>query len=216
MSLRHAYGQDSSGNWVPLRAAATGGLVGAFGGGSGIPSGQPAVVVPWSYAAASGGITDTADVTLVAAPGAGRSNYLTSLQVCNTSATATEVVVKSGTSVLWRCKVGASMTRPAEIEFLRPLIGANNTALTAACITTATATYIDAQGYTDETIEQIQSDLTAAEELFDASGAAIYDELGYVITLPGPIQDSPLYIAPPYLLWSTDQLTWGSDLITWG
>lgn len=213
--MRHGYAQDATGNWVPLRVGATGSLVGS-GGDAGLPSGQPQTLIPWGYAAASGGMTDTSDITLVAAAGAGKSNYLTSLQLCNTSATATEVVIKSGSTVLWRCKVGASMTRPADVEFLRPLISANNTALTAACITTATVTYLDAQGYTDETIEQIQSDLTAAVELFDEAGAAIYDEFGYVITLPGPIQDSPLYVAPPQMLWGSDTLTWGADILTWG
>lgn len=195
MAHANAYGQDSAGNWVALDVNAVGEIVGLMAGG-GLPMGQPSILTPWSYSAASGGITNTSDVTLIAAAGAGRSNYLTSLQVCNTSATATEVVVKSGSTVLWRCKVGASMTRSVHIEFTRPLISANNTALTAACITTGTTTYVDAQGYTDETIEQIQSDLTAAVELFDAAGAAIYDQLGYVITLPGGIQDSPLYQAP--------------------
>ena len=225
MSKRHAYGIDASGNWVALRTDAVGDLSGIGGSGSGIPAGQPSILTPWLYGAASGGITDTSDVTLVAAPGAGRANYLTSLQICNTSVTATEVVIKSGTTVLWRCKVGVSMITPAHIEFLRPLIAANNTALTAACITTGTATYIDAQGYTDETIEQIQSDITAAEELFDAAGAAIYDEYGVVVTLPGPIQDSPLRITAPgplgsvpatVILWGTDELMWSTDYITWG
>lgn len=192
MAHANAYGQDSAGNWVALDVNAVGEIVGLMAGG-GLPMGQPSILTPWSYSAASGGITNTSDVTLIAAAGAGRSNYLTSLQVCNTSATATEVVVKSGSTVLWRCKVGASMTRSVHIEFTRPLISANNTALTAACITTGTATYLDAQGYTDETIEQITADITAAVELFDAAGDAIYDELGYVITLPGSIQDSPLY-----------------------
>lgn len=191
MAHANAYGQDSAGNWVALDVNAVGEIVGLMAGG-GLPMGQPSILTPWSYSAASGGITNTSDVTLIAAAGAGRSNYLTSLQVCNTSATATEVVVKSGSTVLWRCKVGASMTRSVHIEFTRPLISANNTALTAACITTGTATYLDAQGYTDETIEQITADITAAVELFDAAGDAIYDELGYVITLPGSIQDSPL------------------------
>lgn len=225
MSQRHAYAQDVSGNWIALRVNATGGLAGGSGGSSGLPSGQPANIVPWSYAAASGGVTDTSDVTLIAAAGAGKSNYLTSLQLLNSSATATEVVVKSGTTVLWRCKLGASMTRPAHVEFLRPLISANNTALTAACITTGTATYIDAQGYSDETIEGIEADLTAAEEVFDAAGNAIYDEYGVVVTLPGPIQDSPLRITAPgplgsvpatVILWGTDELMWSTDYITWG
>lgn len=181
--LFYAHGFDVSGNWVPLRVNATGGIVGLYD--DGIPDGQPSILTPWSYAAASGGIIDTGNVTIAAAPGYGRSNYLTSLQVCNTSATPTEVVVKSGSTVLWRCKVGASMTRPAHIEFHRPLISANNTALSVACITTGTVTYIDAQGYADETIEQIQADYTVDNELFDAFGVAITDASGVIITVTG-------------------------------
>lgn len=181
MAQAHLHGLDSTGNWVPLRVNATGGV--GDGGGDGIPSGQPTVIAPWSYAAASGGITDTSDVTLVAAAGAGKSNYMTSFQVCNTSGTATEVVIKSSSTVLWRCKVGASMIQPTSISFLRPLVSANNTALTVACITTATVTYINAQGYQDATIELLNAGLTAAEEIIDALGIVITDAAGVAITL---------------------------------
>ncbi len=183
MSQAHLYGQDSAGNWVPMRLNATGGVTGGDGGGSGLPAGQPQVLAPWSYAAASGGITDTSDVTLIAAAGAGKSNYLTSLQVCNTSGTATEVVVKSGATILWRCKVGASMIQPTSISFLRPLVSANNTALTAACITGSTATYINAQGYQDATVELLNAGLTSAEEIVDAAGIVITDASSVAITL---------------------------------
>lgn len=184
MTLAKAYGQDINGDWIPLGADEVGNLLVSMGVGfSSDPEGDPQIIVPWSYSAASGGITDTSEVTLIAAAGAGRSNYLTSMQVCNTSATATEVLIKSGWRVLWRCKVGASMTRAVDIEFQRPLISANNTSLSVVCLTTGTATYIDAQGYQDETIEQIQADITAAVELFDAAGDAIYDQSGVVITL---------------------------------
>lgn len=183
MANANLYGLSSSDEWVPIRVNATGAVVSSGGGASsGIPSGQPEALTPWSYAAASGGITDTADVTLIAAGGAGKSNYLTSLQVENVSATATEIVIKSGATVLWRGRVGASMTAPVGIDFLRPLISANNTALTAACITGATQTYINAQGYTDETVSQINADLTSAFELFDAAGDPITDAAGVQIT----------------------------------
>ena len=183
MSHAHLHGLDSSGNWVPLRVNATGGVAGGDGGGSGLPAGQPVVLAPWSYAAASGGITDTADNTLIAAAGVGKSNYLTSMQVCNTSGTATEVVVKSGATILWRCKLGASMIQPANISFLRPLVSANNTALTVACITTATVTYVNAQGYQDATVELLNAGLTSAEEIVDAAGIVITDASSVAITL---------------------------------
>ena len=63
-----------------------------------IPSGAS-----WNYAAASGGITDTADVTLAGAPSSGMRNYLCGLQIINKHASnGTEVVVKDGSTVLWR------------------------------------------------------------------------------------------------------------------
>jgi len=168
---------DPHGSWVPARSGETGQLLG-FGGGSGLPTSQPDQVLPWSYAAASGGITDTADVTLVAAAGVGKSNYLTGLQVQNTSGTATEVVIKTGSTVLWRCRVGASMINPVDITFTRPLISANNTSLTAACITNATVTYINAQGYQDGSLAALQASVTAEIELFDDAGAQIFDDAG--------------------------------------
>lgn len=180
------YGQDVNGSWVPLRVNEMGAISGA-GGSSSTSGGSQAVgtnevYAPWAYAAGSGGITNTTDVTLVAAGGAGKSNYVTGFQVMNTSATATEVVIKSSSTVLWRGVVGASMTQPVGLVFLPPLIGANNTALTAACITTATVTYVNAQGYTDWTLENINAGLTnetelftdAGEQIFDAAGAALY------------------------------------------
>ncbi len=183
MSIAHLHGLDDDGVWRPLKVGPTG-LVSSSGGGSGLPAGMQTSVQPWSYAAGSGGITNTTDVTLVAAPGAGKSNYLTSLQLMNSSATPTEVVVKSSSTVLWRVLVGASMTSPVAIEFARPLIGANNTALTAACITTGTVTYINAQGYTDLTLAGINAGLTSEIEIFDQAGEQIFDAAG-----------SPVYLA---------------------
>lgn len=176
MSKANLYGQDSAGNWVPLRVGATGLMVGQGGNSDGIPTGQPQTVSLWSYAGATGGITDTANVTLAAAPGVGKSNYLKSLQVINSSVTATEIVVKDGsTTVIWRSRVGASMTTPINITFDRPLYASNNTALTFACITTSTATIVSAQGYVDATIAQLNAAGTAAEEIFDQAGDQVFD-----------------------------------------
>lgn len=162
----HAYGQDPSGNWVPLRVDATGN---SGGGGGEIKSSQ------WAYAAASGGITNTSDVTLIAAAGTGKANYLTSMQIANTSATATEVVVKDGSTVIWRTKVGVSMIAPVDIKFDPPLASSENTALNAACITGSTATYINAQGYQDKTVARIAADLTLVDELYDDQNRELYD-----------------------------------------
>jgi hypothetical protein len=101
----------------------------------------------WQYAAASGGITNTTDVALVAAQGAGIKNYLTGLSVANANATASEIVIKDGAStVIWRMYLAANAPIQS-IRFSTPLQSTANTALNVACITTGTQTYISAQGY---------------------------------------------------------------------
>ena len=101
----------------------------------------------WQYAAASGGITDTANVVLQAAAGANIKNYLTGLSVANANATASEIVIKDGAStVIWRMYLAANAPIKS-IIFSTPLQSSANTALNVACITTGTQTYINAQGY---------------------------------------------------------------------
>ena len=101
----------------------------------------------WQYAAASGGITNTADNVLVAAAGADIKNYLTGLSVANANATASEIVIKNGAStVIWRMYLAANAPIQS-IKFVTPLQSSANTALNVACITTGTQTYINAQGY---------------------------------------------------------------------
>jgi len=100
----------------------------------------------WQYAASSGGITNTSDVVLQAAAGSGIKNYLTGLSVANASATASEVVVKDGSTVIWRTYLAANAPIQS-IKFVTPLQSTANTALNVACITTGTQTYINAQGY---------------------------------------------------------------------
>lgn len=104
---------------------------------------------PWYYAGATGGITDTTAVALVAAAGAGIRNFLTHLQYTNTAAVASEIVVKNGTTIIWRGYAPASMTVPVDIEFDPPLQSSANAALNVAMITTATATIVSAQGFQD-------------------------------------------------------------------
>lgn len=100
----------------------------------------------WQYAAASGGITNTTDVVLQGAAGSGVKNYLTGLDFANASATATEIVIKDGSTVIWRTNIPAN-TPLQNRPFPTPLQSTANTALNAACITTGTQTYINAQGY---------------------------------------------------------------------
>lgn len=102
----------------------------------------------WSYAAPAGGVTNTTDVAVAAAGGAGLRRYITSMQVKNTNATATEVVLKDGSTIIWRGHVSASMSSTEEIIFSNPLKTTANTALNFACITTGAQVYVNAQGYT--------------------------------------------------------------------
>lgn len=104
---------------------------------------------PWAYAGATGGITDTASHALAAAAGGAMRNYLCSLQFSNKSATASEIVVLDGATVIWRGYAPASQTLMNEATFDPPLQGSTNTAMNVAMITTATATIVSAQGFVD-------------------------------------------------------------------
>lgn len=101
----------------------------------------------WSYAAASGGITNTTDVVAKAAAAAGIRNYVTGVQVRNSSATATEFVIKDDATVIWRTQLPATMVGSQDVVFDPPLRGTAATAVNIACITTGTATYANLQGY---------------------------------------------------------------------
>jgi hypothetical protein len=101
----------------------------------------------WSYASAAGGVVNTTDVVLAAAAGAGLRRYICSMGLSNNSATATEVVLKDGATVIWRGHLPANAPN-FHIDFGTPLRTTANTALNFACITTAAAVYVNAQGYT--------------------------------------------------------------------
>lgn len=137
----------------------------------------------WTYAGAEGGITNTSDVTLKAAAGIGNGVYLTGLQIVNKGGTATEVVVKSGSTVLWRTYAAANGANPINVAFPDPLVADNNTALTAACITTSSATIISAQGYTDIAYPQLQALATTTDEIFADDGTLLLDDSGNTLTI---------------------------------
>ena len=107
----------------------------------------------WQYAAASGGIVDTADNVLKAAGAAGIKNYLTHIDIINTDATVgTEVVVKSAATVIWRTFIPASLAAvtqpvPVSFNFPTPLQSAAAEALNVAAITTSGQVYVNATGY---------------------------------------------------------------------
>lgn len=101
----------------------------------------------WSASAPSGGIVNTTDVVLKAAAGAGLRNYLTGMDIRNSHASvATEVVIKDGSTVIWRGHFPAN-SPTINVVFETPLKGTANTALNAACVTTGAAVYLNAQGF---------------------------------------------------------------------
>jgi hypothetical protein len=109
----------------------------------------------WSYASATGGITNTTTaVTLKTASGAGIRNYITALQISSDAlGVATEVVIRDGAAgtVLWRQKIGtAGLGGGLSIQLPSPIKSTANTLLEVATLT-ATVTggiFINAQGYT--------------------------------------------------------------------
>jgi hypothetical protein len=101
----------------------------------------------WFYVATAGGITNTTDVVMAAAAGAGLRRYICSMQLSNNSAVATEVVIKDGASIIWRGHLPANAPM-AEIQFENPIKTTANAALNFACITTGAAVYVNAQGFT--------------------------------------------------------------------
>jgi hypothetical protein len=106
----------------------------------------------WSYAAASGGIVNTTGVTIVAAAGSSVRNCVTSVDIENGHATvSTEVVLRDGASgtVLkrwWTQAAGGGIAKTLPV----PVCGSANTLLEVAAITTGSAIYVNAEGYTTQ------------------------------------------------------------------
>ncbi len=100
----------------------------------------------WAYASPSA-VTDTSDDQVIAAGAAGVRHYIAGIQVFNSHAsTGTEVVIKDGSTVLWR-----GWAQPTgggcSAKFDPPLRGTAATAVNVANITTSSSTYFNLQGY---------------------------------------------------------------------
>jgi len=95
----------------------------------------------WQFA----GLITTAAAT--AARAAGVRNYVTAVQYQNTSATASEIQIQDGATVIWRGQAAASMAQPAVVLLPTPLRGTAATALNVQLITTGTNTFVNLQGY---------------------------------------------------------------------
>lgn len=107
---------------------------------------RPYTIPESEFTYAGTAITNTTDVVLKVALLANR-NYLTGIQIQNSHATVgTEVVIKDGTTVIWRGYSPAN-SNIIDINFNIPLKTTANTALNFACITTGANVYVNAQGY---------------------------------------------------------------------
>ena len=101
----------------------------------------------WSFAGPIAGLTTAADTAAKAAAGASVRNYVTALQVQNTSATASELQIKDGAAtVLWRCLLPANSSF-LDITFPSPLKGTANTALNIQAVTAGSVVVANLQGY---------------------------------------------------------------------
>ena len=110
----------------------------------------------WNYAAAAGGIVNSAAaVTLKAAAGAGVRNYLKTLTVAHDAlGAATEMAIRDGAAgaVLWRGKLqtgAVDSAQSASIEFDPPLKGSANTLMEVVTLTAVTGgVFVNATGFT--------------------------------------------------------------------
>jgi hypothetical protein len=103
----------------------------------------------WSYAAASGGITDATAVTVKTAAGSGVRNCVTSIQVINGHASvSTETLILDGAAgtVIWRGFAQAAGGGVAA-ELPVPICGSANTLLEVDNGTTGAAVYYNLQGF---------------------------------------------------------------------
>lgn len=107
----------------------------------------------WTFAASSGGITNTTAVTVATTPSvATNRNYLSGLQIINVGGGAeTEVILRSGTTVLWRSAAPANNTSngsvPISYYFANPIRGNAGAEINVSAGTTGAKLYINAQGY---------------------------------------------------------------------
>lgn len=115
-----------------------------------IPLGSKGIKSDWQFACAAP-VTTTSDLTLKAADVSGLFNYITGFQIINASVTIpTEIVIKSGITVIWRgyVGVGAVLNSAVGTSFLTPLRALSSSdVLTFACISAASSVYVNAQGY---------------------------------------------------------------------
>jgi hypothetical protein len=144
-------GRAVSSNYVAVSTGDTADLVTTLTG-SLITKDYSIPEAQWSYAAASGGIDNTATaVTIKAAAAAGLRNYITSLQINhNTLGAATEFAIRDGAggTVLFRLGLNTTAMVPINITFPCPLFGTAATLLEVVTLTAVTGdVFVNVQGY---------------------------------------------------------------------
>jgi hypothetical protein len=107
---------------------------------------KPYSIPEADWQVAPSAVTVITDIVLKATGGASLRNYVTGIQMKNVGAVDTEVVIKDGSTVIWRGFLKANMITGDVINFTTPLRGTLNTAMNFACLTAANV-YISAQGY---------------------------------------------------------------------
>lgn len=103
--------------------------------------------IPESCWQGTGILTTTADLAIKTAAGANVRNYVTDISYQNTSATATGVVIKDGSTVIAQFHAPASMAVPAAINLNVPIRGTANTAINVAALVTAANVLVNLTGH---------------------------------------------------------------------
>lgn len=99
----------------------------------------------WTY---TGTLTTNVDTAMQTAAGAGIKRYVTAIQVQNTNAVATTLIIKDGATAKHTISLPASMTLPIDFVFPTPIQTTANAVLNVACGTTGANVLVNAQGYT--------------------------------------------------------------------
>lgn len=108
----------------------------------------------WSYAPPAGGYTNSTSNVEAKAAVSGKRNYVTGITISAgvALATASELVIKTGSTVLFRLSLPAAVIPPTTIDIPAdtPLVGGVNEAINIAAVTLfATGNLsVNLQGYT--------------------------------------------------------------------
>ena len=112
-----------------------------------VPYADPARTWQWST---GGSVINTTTPSVMKAGQATRRQQLVALQFINTNATATELQVLDGATIVWDGYAGASMTQMVTINFEIPLLSSIGNALSLKTVTTSASVYASAQGFTSQ------------------------------------------------------------------